>query len=122
MNATPAYTRASSISSASSGASTPARRGSSFLATVGHKLAEHHRSVNSAYEAYYGAYARPTTTTAGTSRRASEESQVYLKDALAQQPQVKQQSRASKAWQSVKQHAKEHHESVNSAYKAYYGA
>ncbi|KAF2269976.1 hypothetical protein CC78DRAFT_528505 [Lojkania enalia] len=36
-------------------------------------------------------------------------------------PSTKSPSITKKMWESIKKHAKEHHESVNAAYEVYYG-
>ena len=118
---TPTATRHnSSSSSSSSGSSMNERRSSSIGASfksLGNKLAQHNREVVAAYETYYGSISRPTN--AYTPRK-SEESQRTL---VSEDPeQAQQQSKKSQnAWQKLKQHAKEHHESVNDAYRTFYG-
>jgi nitrogen fixation/metabolism regulation signal transduction histidine kinase len=79
--------------------------------TLAQKYKEHDRSVQHAWEAYYGAgiYTKPAATRNNSS--ASEDS-------------VRSESSPStfqKAVKAVKQHAKEHHASVNAAYASYYG-
>jgi hypothetical protein len=78
----------------------------------------HHESVNNAYSAYYA----PGSTS--TSTRPSFDSKVSASSTLSahSQSSVKSTSSMNKAWKAVKRHAKEHHESVNGAYAAYYGA
>ncbi|KAF2104379.1 hypothetical protein NA57DRAFT_51208 [Rhizodiscina lignyota] len=128
-----AYNRKDSSSSVSSTSSSVQneRRSSSVasgLKAVGHRLAQHHREVNAAYEAFYGVGSRPQDAPSYRPRK-SEESQRALIDEdhhyeVEARPaaEKKQDSKSTKkVWQRVKQHAKEHHEGVNAAYRAYYG-
>lgn len=118
INSTPVYARSGSTSSASSaGSNDNARRSSSFFKAVGHRIAEHHRDVTNAYEAYYGSFARPVNSASAHAPRRSQDSQ----EPLAVEAAQPKQSSTSKAWEKVKQHAKEHHASVNAAYRSYYG-
>jgi hypothetical protein len=91
---------------------------------MGHKVAQHQKEVPAAYEAYYGAMARPVNASTANAPRKSEESQrTLVSEEFEAQPEAEKQQQGKKsAWQRVKQHAKEHHESVNNAYRAYYGA
>lgn len=106
--------RNNSSSSASSNESMNERRSSSVFKAMGHKLSQHNREVNAAYQAYYGV------------PRSSQESQRTLVSdehyEVEGKPAAKQsKSSSSNAWQKVKAAAKEHHHGVNAAYQAYYG-
>lgn len=80
---------------------------------------EHHESVNGAYASYYGA---------GTSVPMSVHGSVVLKSVPRKSEESERTEESGKSvgsvkktWQAVKQHAKEHHQSVNAAYGTYYG-
>jgi hypothetical protein len=85
------------------------------LKTLAQKYKEHDRNVQNAWEAYYGAgiYATKPATTRNNSS-ASEES-------VRSESSPAAPSSFKKAVKAVKQHAKEHHASVNAAYATYYG-
>ncbi|KAF2873103.1 hypothetical protein BDV95DRAFT_605669 [Massariosphaeria phaeospora] len=86
---------------------------------------EHHESLNTAYGIYYGGGRTPPSTfssrapTAVGSPRASFESERTEKE---EEVVVRSETNARRAWNAVKQHAKEHHRSVNAAYRTTYGA
>ncbi|KAF2190621.1 hypothetical protein K469DRAFT_721525 [Zopfia rhizophila CBS 207.26] len=73
----------------------------------------HHESVNAAYSVYYGGGVSASSSTRPSFESARSTSSV---------DSAKPESNMNKAWKAVKKHAKEHHESVNAAYGAYYGA
>ncbi|KAF2792787.1 hypothetical protein K505DRAFT_325933 [Melanomma pulvis-pyrius CBS 109.77] len=80
---------------------------------------EHHESVNGAYASYYGAGTLVPTSVHGSAvlqsaPRKSDESE-------RTEESGKSVGSVKKSWQAVKQHAKEHHRSVNAAYALYYG-
>jgi hypothetical protein len=81
---------------------------------------EHHEAMNGAFDLYRGG-PRPSKsdkakTTITTYDLSSEESLVEH-----QAPLMKTTSRGRRLWNEIKRLAKEHHESVNAAYTAYYG-
>jgi hypothetical protein len=76
---------------------------------------EHNRSVQAAYESFYGINSYRQTASPAETRRASEESTSSVESA------PRRQSSVSKAWDSIKERAHEHHTGVNNAYAAYYG-
>ena len=82
------------------------------MAALAERAKAHHESVQGAYEAYYGAgtgiSTRPQRISADTMRSASTSA-----PSTASRPST---------WSRIKQHAREHHESVNSAYALYYGS
>ncbi|KAF2792796.1 hypothetical protein K505DRAFT_325905 [Melanomma pulvis-pyrius CBS 109.77] len=79
---------------------------------------EHHESVNAAHSHYYEpvhgqAYVpRQMEKTEGVG---AESKEVYNDEG------ERGESTTRKAWAAVKKHAKEHHQSVNAAYRTYYG-
>ncbi|KAF2741018.1 hypothetical protein EJ04DRAFT_507452 [Polyplosphaeria fusca] len=82
---------------------------SNMFSTIKRVAKDHHQSVNSAYQVYYsgGASPRPSTDS-----RTSSQSSTSSTSSTS--------SNMSKAWGSVKKAAKDHHQSVNSAYQVYY--
>jgi hypothetical protein len=72
---------------------------------------DHHESVNAAYASYYtggrSSYISPRPSLDSQNSQKSSSSQTST-------------SGMSKAWQSVKKAAKEHHQSVNATYETYY--
>lgn len=111
--------RSNSSSSISTNGSTERRSSSVSRAfkSVGQKLQQHHRDVTAAYEAYYGAMAAPKNI--NYAPRKSHDSELTI---VSEETESKAAgSQKSGVWQKVKQAAKEHHESVNGAYEAYYG-
>jgi hypothetical protein len=74
----------------------------------------HHESINAAYEVYYSGGVSPSATP-----RPSMDSSAR-QQSTSSTPSSERSSSVSKAWQSVKKAAKEHHESVNAAYATYY--
>ena len=89
----------------------------SLFKSLAHAAKAHHESVNAAFTTFYGQGMNntPTTTPAPTpadTPRASIDSE----------RSVKSESGLRKSWEKVRKAAKEHHESVNGAYEAYYGA
>ena len=112
--------RNNSTSSASSNDSMGERRSSSVFKAVGQRLSQHHHGVQAAYESYYGV---PKASTTSTPRRSQDSQHALVNDQYYEvdgQPAA-EQSKSSKAWQKVKTAAKEHHQGVNAAYRAYYG-
>ncbi|KAF2262349.1 hypothetical protein CC78DRAFT_319541 [Lojkania enalia] len=71
----------------------------------------HHDSVNAAYQTYY--------SSGSPSTRPSMESQQPRRE--SHDSTASTQSHLNKAWESIKKAAKQHHQSVNSAYGIYYG-
>lgn len=117
-------TRTRSTTSTSSTTSTVNKAWS----TIKKAAREHHESVNAAYEVYYGQTIR-TSSSAAPARSLSTASTVSgdnddLKGKM--QLQVKdlenKETKARKAWARVKKMAREHHDSVNTAYDAYWAA
>lgn len=85
------------------------------LKTLAQKYKEHDRNVQNAWEAYYGVGAY-TPQPAATRNNSSASEQSARSESSSTAP-----STFKKAVKAVKQHAKEHHASVNAAYASYYG-
>jgi hypothetical protein len=85
---------------------------------------EHHQSLNSAVDLYYGAGAPSTSSSRTSSAAASPRESLETSHGLvAAQPKVagaQKEKKTNKAWAKVKKAAKEHHRSVNAAYDFYY--
>ncbi|KAH8893949.1 hypothetical protein GQ53DRAFT_101456 [Thozetella sp. PMI_491] len=81
-------------------------------ASVVRHAKEHHESVNAAYTTYYGI---PKPAASASDRPKSPAS------SASSGSSAKERSSLDKVWGRVKNHAKEHHASVNAAYSAYYG-
>ncbi|KAI9151511.1 hypothetical protein HJFPF1_08715 [Paramyrothecium foliicola] len=79
---------------------------------------EHHESVNGAVNAYYP----HTISQPAVSYNKSASSASSLAESPASTPSSSRRSSVEKIWDGVKRHAKEHHESVNSAVSVYYHA
>jgi hypothetical protein len=85
------------------------------LKYVGRKLKEHERQSQMAWEAYYGF---PTQVRQARPSQASRSESTSSTDSNAS---VSSPGAVKKAWTSVKEAAKAHHEAANSAYASYYG-
>ncbi|KXJ87889.1 hypothetical protein Micbo1qcDRAFT_197557 [Microdochium bolleyi] len=88
-------------------------------------MKEHHRSVNAAYNAYYGGITTPSTSTESTpaqSRKNSSDAPAAPAAAAAPAPFVHAagNERPSYFDRAIKA-AKKHHKSTNAAYASYYG-
>lgn len=108
--------RSNSSSSISTNGSTERRSSSVSKAfkSVGQRLSQHHRDVTAAYEAYYGSMAAPKTHFQYAPRKSQESEITYVDNEAGAE-------KKNGTWQKVRQHAKEHHRSVNAAYALYYG-
>jgi hypothetical protein len=83
---------------------------------VARKLKEHERQSQLAWESYYGF---PTQTTKQS--RPSQAARTESTSSTDSNASVSSPGAAKKAWNSVKQAAKAHHEAANAAYASYYG-
>jgi hypothetical protein len=85
---------------------------STIFQTIASKAKAHHASVNAAYSTYYpSSSSTPSTSTTSTPRQSMDNTTSSQKS-----------HKPNKAWSTIKKVAKEHHESLNSAYTVYYGA
>ena len=93
----------------------------------------HHESVQGAYEVYYGAGTRNPiprqSTSSSRSPAVSSSASSIMSKATSASDKESSVSLLTKSpatskpstWSRIKQHAREHHESVNAAYEVYYG-
>lgn len=82
------------------------------MKSAARRYKEHNAGVQQAWEAHYGVGVSPVHAPI-SSRRVSADS---TKSTESSSPSV-----ISKAWTGIKQHAIEHHHSVNNAFDAVYG-
>lgn len=104
---------------------------SASLKSVSKALKAHHESVNAAYATYYGTHSNVATPM--MSPRASIDGTTILPQTTSTTAAPvtphntaiethKSESKAKKAWEKALKLAKEHHDSVNAAANAYWGA
>jgi hypothetical protein len=116
-----------SMDSTTSNNTTSSKKSNSTWYSIKKAAHEHHESLNSAYAVYYGAGAASRGSSATSSavqspRGSLEEAEQAMISGKPGQENQKKERGVSKAWEKVKKAAKEHHESVNAAHRAYYGA
>jgi hypothetical protein len=90
----------------------------SALKAASRRLQEHHESVNAAFGAYYH---YPPVPSASATRRPSAESTSSIDNSRVASPAVGATEKSPSAMSKALKKLKEHNQSVNSAYAAYYG-